>query len=261
MDHDLIVVETGRVSARYTFGDSELAARRLAVVAEVFEATSRALLASSIPVGAPIVLDLGCGPGHTTRLLAQVSRPRRVLGLDSSARFLDLARELTGEPSVAFDVHDATEMPLPEAPVDAIYARLLLAHLPEPLALVERWTTQLRPGGVLVLDEVEAIEAPAGVLREYESLVAGLVAAEGGSMYAGPLLERLGGRCVEVHVDTAVAARMYAMNLANWQDDVRQRGLAGVGDLDRIREGLADLRSRPGAGSIRWLLRQVVLTA
>jgi SAM-dependent methyltransferase len=261
VDHDLIVVETDRMSARYTFGDNELAARRLALVAEVFEATSRTLVASSIRVGAPIVLDLGCGPGYTTRLLAHESRPRRVLGLDSSARFLVLARELTAETSVAYAVHDATELPLPEGPVDALYARLLLAHLPDPLALVERWLTQLRPGGVLVLDEVEAIEAPPGVLREYESLVAGLVEAEGGSMYAGPLLEPLGGRCVEVHVDTAVAARMYGMNLATWQDDARRLGLAGPADLARIREGLAGLRSRPGAGSVRWLLRQVVLTA
>lgn len=261
MDHDLIVVETGRVSARYTFGDSDLAARRLAAVANVFEATSRTLLASSIPGGAPIVVDLGCGPGHTTRLLAQVARPRRVLGLDRSARFVELARELTDEPGVVFAVHDATATPLPEAPVDALYARLLLAHLGEPLTLVERWMTQLRPGGLLVLDEVETIEAPRGVLRDYESVVASLVAAEGGSMYAGPLLAELGGRCVDVHVDTAVAARMYAMNLATWQDDVRARGLAGSAELDRIGEGLAALRSRPGAGSVRWVLRQVVLTA
>jgi len=249
------------VSGRYTFGDNDLAARRLALVAEVFEPTSRTLIASSIPVGAPFVLDLGCGPGHSTRLLARVSRPRRVLGLDTSTRFLDLARELTGEPSVAFAVHDATEMPLPGAPVDALYARLLLAHLRDPLARVERWISQVRPGGELVLDEVEAIEAPPGVLRDYESLVTGLVAAEGGSMYAGRLLEPLGGRCVELHVDTAVAARMYAMNLATWHDDVRRRGLAGRADLDRIRGGLAALRSRPGAGSVRWVLRQVVLEA
>jgi SAM-dependent methyltransferase len=248
------------VSGRYTFGDGELAARRLALVAEVFAPTSRALLASSLPIGAALALDLGCGPGHTTRLLAQVSRPRRVLGLDSSARFVELARDLTNGPGVGFAVHDATAMPLPEAPVEAIYARLLLAHLPDPLALVEGWTTQLRGGGVLVLDEVEAIEAPPGVLRDYESLVAGLVAAEGGSMYAGPLLAALGGRCVDLHVDTATAADMYAMNLATWRDDARDRGLAGPADLDRIGAGLAALRSRPGAGSVRWVLRQITLT-
>jgi len=255
------VVETDRVPGRYTFGDSELAARRLATVAEVFEATSRRLIASSMPAGMRIALDLGCGPGYTTRLIAQVSRPHRVLGLDSSARFLDLARELTNEPGVAFGVHDVTAMPLPEAPVDALYARLLLAHLRDPLARVESWMTQLRAGGVLVLEEVEAIEAPDGVLREYESLVARLVAAEGGSMYAGPLLAPRGGRCVDVHVDTAVAARMYAMNLETWREDARERGLAGPDELDRIAEGLATLRSHPGAGSVRWVLRQVVLTA
>ena len=249
------------MSARYTFGDGELAARRLAVVAEVFEPTSRALLASSLPVGAPLALDLGCGPGHTTRLLAQVSRPRRVIGLDSSPRFVALARGLTNDPGVAFAVHDATAMPLPGAPVDALYARLLLAHLRDPLALVDVWTTQLRGGGVLVLDEVEAIEAPPGVLRDYESLVADLVAAEGGSMYAGPLLAGRGGRCVDLHVDTATAARMYAMNLATWRDDALQRGLAGPDDLHRIGAGLAALESGPGAGSVRWVLRQIALTA
>ena len=177
------------------------------------------------------------------------------------ARFVDLARGLTDEPGVSFAVHDVTATPLPDAPVDAIYARLLLAHLRDPVARVEGWMTQLRPGGVLVLDEVEAIEAPAGVLRDYESLVASLVAAEGGSMYAGPLLAPLGGKCVEVRVDIAVAARMYAMNLATWHYDVRQRGLAGPADLDRIGEGLAALRARPGAGSVRWVLRQIALTA
>ena len=79
-------------------------------------------------------------------------------------------------------------------------------------------------------------------------------------MYAGPLLAALGGRCVDVHVDTAVAARMYAMNLATWREDARARGLAGSDELDRIAEGLATLRSHPGAGSVRWVLRQVVLT-
>ena len=255
------MVDTGRVSARYTFGDTELAARRLATVAEVFEATSRELIASSLPGGIRIALDLGCGPGYTTRLIAQVSRPQRVLGLDSSTRFVDLARELTDELGVTFGVHDVTAMPLPEAPVDAVYARLLLAHLHDPLARVESWVAQLRPGGVLVLEEVEAIEAPDGVLRDYETLVASLVAAEGGSMYAGPLLAALGGQCVDVHVDTAVATRMYAMNLATWKDDARGRGLAGPADLDRIALGLAALGSDPGAGTVRWTLRQVVLTA
>jgi trans-aconitate 2-methyltransferase len=251
---------------RYTFGDGDLAARRLALVASVYEGSSRALLASAVPAGAGTVVDLGCGPGYTTRLVAEVCRPRRTIGLDSSATFVELARRLTAEAgergvelAVEFAVHDATELPFPASPVDAVHARLLLAHLPDPLGVVEGWRSQLRPGGVVVLDEVEAMHVPPGVLRDYEALVVAVVASGGGAMYAGPLIEPLGGRCVQIVVDGAVAARMYGLNLVTWRDDAVDRGLATAAELDRVAAGLHDLAGRPGTTAVRWVMRQVVV--
>lgn len=247
------------VAARYAFGDGDLAAERLALVASVYQDSSRALLASAVPAGCDTVVDLGCGPGYTTRLVAEVSRPRRTIGLDSSASFVELARSLTADPHVEFAVHDATALPFPASPVDAVHARLLLAHLPDPLAVVDGWRTQLRPGGVVVLDEVEAMQVPPGVLSDYEALVVAVVASGGGAMYAGPLIESLGGRRVEVVVDGAVAARMYGLNLVTWRDDAIARGLATAGELDRVAAGLEDLATRPGATAVRWVMRQVVV--
>jgi SAM-dependent methyltransferase len=248
------------VAGKYTFGDSDLAAERMALVAEVFEPSSRALLDRGVPAGSGLALDLGCGPGHTTRLVADACRPRRTVGVDGSERYVELARATTPDPTVTFVQHDVTRLPLPEAPADVVYARLLLAHLPDPPGLVERWCSQVRPGGVVVVDEVESIEAPPGVLREYEGLVVALVAAEGGPMYAGPLLAPLGGECVEVMVDAAVAARMYGMNLTTWGDRALGLGLAGSDDLDRVAAGLervADGRTR--LAPVRWVLRQLVV--
>lgn len=248
------------MAGRYTFGDSDLAAERMALVAQVFEPSSRALLARAVPAGAGIALDLGCGPGHSTRMVAEVCRPLRTVGVDGSERYVELARATTTDPTVGFVRHDVTMLPLPEVPVDVVYARLLLAHLPDPPGLVERWRSQLRPGGVVVADEVESIEAPPGVLRDYEELVVALVAAEGGPMYAGPLLARLGGECVEVPVDAAVAARMYGMNLATWRD--RALGLASADDLDRVAAGLGRLVDGHGAQRpVRWVLRQLAVPA
>jgi trans-aconitate 2-methyltransferase len=250
------------VAGRYTFGDSDLAAQRMALVAEVFGPSSRALLARAVPPGAGIALDLGCGPGHSTRLLAEVCRPRRTVGVDGSERYVELAHATTHDAAVEFVHHDVTRLPLPEAPVDVVYARLLLAHLSDPPGLVERWLTQLRPGGVVVADEVESIEAPPGVLRDYEELVVALVAAEGGPMYAGPLLAPLGGDCVEVLVDAAVAARMYGMNLATWRDRALGLGLASADDLDRVAAGLGRLvDGQRGQGPVRWVLRQLAVPA
>jgi trans-aconitate 2-methyltransferase len=250
------------VADRYTFGDSDLAAQRMALVAEVFGPSSRALLERTVPRGRELALDLGCGPGHSTRMLAEVCRPRRTLGVDGSERYVELARATTQDPAVGFVHHDVTRLPLPEAPVDVVYARLLLAHLPDPPGLVERWRTQLQPGGVVVADEVESIEAPPGVLRDYEELVVALVAAEGGPMYAGPLLAPLGGDCVEVLVDAAVAARMYGMNLATWRDRALGLGLASPDDLDRVAAGLGRLvDGQGGQGPVRWVLRQLAVPA
>ena len=250
------------MAGRYTFGDSDLAAQRMALVAEVFGASSRALLEHAVPPGGRTALDLGCGPGHSTRLVAEVCRPRRTLGVDGSERYVELARATTPDPAVGFVHHDVTRLPLPEAPADVVYARLLLAHLPDPPGLVERWRSQLRPGGVVVVDEVESIEAPPGVLRDYEDLVVALVAAEGGPMYAGPLLAPLGGECVEVLVDAAVAARMYGMNLATWRDRALGLDLASPDDLDRVAAGLERLAGGHGVRrSVRWVLRQIVVPA
>ncbi|HEX8803592.1 MAG TPA: class I SAM-dependent methyltransferase [Acidimicrobiales bacterium] len=256
---------------RYTFGDGTLAAERLALLARVFEPASAPLVRSAVPPGADVVLDLGCGPGATTRMIARECRPRLALGLDASPRFVAAAREGVEaeggdggdggarDGAVAFAVHDVTAVPFPRAPVDAVYARFLLAHLADPLGLVDRWRTQLRPGGVLVLDEIEDMTVPGGTLRAYEDLVTALVAAEGGTMCAGPLLAPLGGTCVEHPVDAATAARLYAMNLATWGPDAVARGLADEPGLDELAAGLAAVQEAPGRATVLWTLRHVVL--
>ena len=82
-----------------------------------------------------LALDLGCGPGFTTRLLSRIARPERTVGVDRSEAFLSRARasSAAGEEYVAADV---AVVPLQIARLgerpDLIYARFLASHLPEP---------------------------------------------------------------------------------------------------------------------------------
>jgi SAM-dependent methyltransferase len=246
--------------SRYTFGDSDVAVARMDLVAGLFEASSRALLADALPPFVDTALDLGCGPGHTTRLLAEVGRARSTIGVDGSDRYLVVARARTDDATVTYVRHDVTDVPLPGGPPSIVYARLLLSHLPDPPTLVERWRNQLGPGGVVVLDEVEDIEAPPGILRSYEELVVALVATQGAEMYAGRLLAPLGGRCVEVHVDASLAARIFGLNLGAWRDEALAHGLADEDHLDDVAAGLAALADRTSVGpsTVRWVFRQVV---
>jgi SAM-dependent methyltransferase len=233
-------------------------------VADVFEGPCREFLAAELPQPPGLALDLGCGPGHTTRLLAEVTGAERVVGLDASETFLAEARAVAA-PNVEFVRHDVTVVPFPTDGADAVYARLVLAHLAVPASVVVRWLSQVAPGGALLLDEVEWIQTRQPALAFYEEVVVGLVRSRGGLMYAGPHIAGVVGdgcrlrsdRLVEVPVATAAAAAMYAMNLATWRDDPYVTETFASDRIDELAASLDDLARSPATGEITWGLRQV----
>jgi trans-aconitate 2-methyltransferase len=72
----------------YTFGDNLRAASRLQLLAEVFDEPSRGLLARYRPPSLELALDLGAGPGYTTRLVHQVAGAKRTIGVEASEKYL-----------------------------------------------------------------------------------------------------------------------------------------------------------------------------
>jgi trans-aconitate 2-methyltransferase len=242
--------------SRYTFGDDQPAVQRLSLVAEAYEPVSRAVLDQHVPPGAPVVVDAGCGPGFSTALIADVCRPTSLVGLDASEAFLRSARERL--PAAQFVRHDVTVMPFPTPPANVIYARLVLAHLGDPAGILDRWCQHLAPGGVVVSEELEGIEAPAGPLRDYDDLSSAMVRRGGGVMCAGPLLAHLGGRCLPVVASAALAARIYSFNVRLW----REQGDTGMADDDlaRLELALADVVRRDDDHTVAWIVRQTVLS-
>ena len=259
-------MSSGGSRPSYTFGDTPLAAERLRLVARVFAEPSRAFLNEVAPARPRIALDLGCGPGVTTRLVAEVTGAARTIGLDASTAFLALAA-IDAPPGVEFAVHDVTGLPLPEAPVDLVYCRLLLAHLPDPGAAVAAWASQLAPGGRLLVDEMEWIETNHPVLATYEETVVGLVASRGAPMYAGPIVDgiRAGSGWLQrssvvrvFPVATSAAARMFSMNLTTWRDDPHIRAQHSPDAIERLARDLGALTESSDTGDITWGIRQAV---
>ena len=212
-------------------------------------------------------LDLGCGPGFTTLLLADVCAPRELVGLDASEAFVALARE-HARPGIAFAVHDVTALPFPGGAADLIHARLLLAHLRDPEVLALRWLEALRPGGRLLLEEVEAIRSDDGAFARYLQLVSGMLRARGQELYVGARLEAAtrGRRrevvaLREVRLPASRAAAMFAPNLAELRAQPAFRAQASEAELDALAADLEARAAGQGGEPATWVLRQLAIEA
>ena len=122
-------------------------------------------LLARVPLAAPQeVVDLGCGPGNSTALLADRWPSARITGVDSSPEMLAAAR--AARPDLGWVQGDAAAW-APEAPVDLIFANAVLQWVPDHGTLLPRLMASLAPGGVLALQMPTNHEAPAfRLLRE-----------------------------------------------------------------------------------------------
>jgi SAM-dependent methyltransferase len=113
----------------------------------------RARLAAWLPEPPADVLDLGCGTGSVSLLVAELGH--RVHGIDLAGRMVDQARAKAEEQgrSATFAVGDAGSPDVAPRSVDVVTARHLLWTLPDPAAALARWVGAVRPRGRLVLVE------------------------------------------------------------------------------------------------------------
>jgi ubiquinone/menaquinone biosynthesis C-methylase UbiE len=102
------------------------------------------------------VLDVGCGTGYFTRLLAEAVAPGgTALGIDPSPEVIARARRLTRLANSTFAAGIAEALDTEDQSYDVVVSSLMLHHLPgtlRPQAIREMYRV-LRPGGrVLVAD-------------------------------------------------------------------------------------------------------------
>lgn len=107
------------------------------------------------------VVDLGCGPGGLTTLLAQRWPAAVVEGLDSSAEMITQAAALATD-RLSFALGPVETFTVP-ADADVVISNALLQWVPEHVELLRRWAGQLPAGGWLAFQVPGNFGAPSHV--------------------------------------------------------------------------------------------------
>jgi trans-aconitate 2-methyltransferase len=116
-------------------------------------------LLSVLPhVEARAVVDLGCGPGNSTEVLAARFPGAAISGIDSSAEMIAAARRRL--PQAQFAIAGIEDWNDP-GPFDVILANAVLQWLPRHATLFPALAAKLGPGGVLAIQMPDNLEVPA----------------------------------------------------------------------------------------------------
>jgi len=146
------------------------------------------------------VLDVGCGSGEVSRLLARlVERDGAVVGIDQAEAALALARERPvpkGAAHPEFIACDLHALPASLGLFDAIVGRRVLMYQPDAVKAVRALGKLLLPGGVMVFQEHDSTLTPASLVpfplhRKAQLWLQRMLAHEGADPHIGFNLQRI----------------------------------------------------------------------
>jgi len=129
------------------------------------------------------IVDLGCGPGNVTAILAGHFQDASVQGIDNSAEMLAKASDI---PGISWQQGDIATWQA-ENPVSLIYSNAALHWIADHGSLFPRLLRQLEPGGQL------AVQMPSNHLAVTHTAITEAVAA-------GPWQEKLSPLVQETNV-------------------------------------------------------------
>jgi SAM-dependent methyltransferase len=196
------------------------------------------------------VLDLGTGVGDVALAVAnRVGPTGSVLGIDRSPSALDVARQRAERAklrNVEFVEGDLTAATL-DGEFDAVVGRLVLLYVDDPVAMIRRYASTIRFGGVFVAMEYEMTAAGALPPTTLSATVVGWIVEafrrSGLDPMLGPRLTAAfsaGGLSQPTTVgvqgylepDNPVGPRMAASIVRTLLPAIEQTGIATAADVD-----------------------------
>jgi len=113
------------------------------------QAAWTAVLKEALPPAPAAILDIGCGTGSLSLIMAELGYT--VTGIDLSPAMIERAKAKVA--GANFHIMDAAHPQFSPQSFDVILCRHLLWALPETDQVLQRWIALLKPGGRLILIE------------------------------------------------------------------------------------------------------------
>ena len=99
------------------------------------------------------VLDVGCGVGEVSRVVAELVGPSgKVVGIDVDPGALEFARKHVPAANVEFCSSTIDDFSDPAA-FDAVVGRFILMHVNDPATTLRKLSSRVRPGGIVCFVE------------------------------------------------------------------------------------------------------------
>ncbi len=115
-------------------------------------------------------LDVGCGPGQFTILIAERSPRAEVWGIDLAPTMIELARRHGAESAAAerlhFQVADVARLPFPDDHFDAVVSTGSIKHWPDQVSALREIHRVLVPSGQAFIAEMNRLASPPAIAAQ-----------------------------------------------------------------------------------------------
>ena len=119
-------------------------------------------------------LDVGCGPGQFTILIAERLPQAEVWGIDLAPTMIELACQHAAASAAGnrlhFQVADVAALPFPDAHFDAVFSSGSIKHWPDPAVGLREIYRVLVPGGHAFIGEMNRLATPQAIAAQRHRL-------------------------------------------------------------------------------------------